>query len=64
MPPNAHQRLAAIILGQPVERFISDRRPGRSWRLIARDLYEVTGGQIDVTPQTLRNWHGQKAEAA
>jgi hypothetical protein len=29
---------------------------GRSWRLIARDLHEDTGGQIDVTAETLRSW--------
>lgn len=64
MQLNAHQRLAGIILGQPVVEFLGkSRAQNRSWRLIARDLYEATGGQIDVTPQTLRNWeHGSKQD--
>lgn len=51
------QRLAENILRQPLADFVSTRRP-RSWRLIARDLYEHTSGEIDVTPETLRSWYG------
>lgn len=51
------QRLAGMLLGQPVDRWISGRRlAGRSWRLIARDLYEQTNGQVDVSHETLRLW--------
>lgn len=46
-----------MLLGQPVQDWISARRAsGRPWRLIARDLYEQTNGQIDVTHETLRTW--------
>jgi hypothetical protein len=57
-----NQRLASLILGQPVQSWIITRRTaGRSWRLVARDLYEATNGQIDVTHETVRNWAEQVA---
>ena len=50
-------RLAENILGEPLERFVRTRRDqGRAWRLLARDLYEATNQQIDVTYETLRTW--------
>jgi hypothetical protein len=54
------QRLADILLGQPLEAFVRERRPDRSWRLIARDIYEATKGEIDVTPVTLSNWYADE----
>jgi hypothetical protein len=51
------QRLAGLLLGRPVNQWIAERRAaGRSWRLVARDLYEATNGQIDVTHETVRVW--------
>lgn len=53
------QRLADLLLGDagPLEHFIRTRRAeGRAWRLIARDLYEATDHEIDVTYETLRSW--------
>lgn len=51
------QRLATLLLGQPVADYVADlRSAGRSWRVIARDLYKATQGQIDVTAETLRGW--------
>lgn len=51
------QRLASLLLEQPVADWIADRRDeGRSWRLIARELQLSTNGQIDVTAETLRSW--------
>lgn len=50
------QQLANHLLGGTLEQFVKERRPGRAWRLIARDLYEATG--IDVTYETLRAWYG------
>jgi len=55
------QRLAEA-LGVDLADFIASRRPARSWRLIARDLRDATDGQVDVTPETLRNWYGQQAQ--
>lgn len=56
------QRLASILLGESVQTFIATRREnGRPWRFIARDLYDATEGQIDVTHETLRQWHGDVA---
>jgi hypothetical protein len=50
-------RLAEALLGQPVEQFVRTRRnSGRSWRLIARDLYDATDHQVDVTHETVRTW--------
>lgn len=57
MRRTATQRLADILLDEPVETFVSRKRSeGRSWRLIARDIYTLTDGQVDVTTQTLRMW--------
>ena len=53
-------RLASHLLGRDVREFIAERRGSgprhRAWRLVARDLYEATDGQIDVTYETLRSW--------
>lgn len=60
----ATQRLASLILGQDVLDFIAARRPpagNTAWRFIARELYDATDGQIDVTYETLRTWHGEAA---
>lgn len=52
------QRLASIILGRDVAGYIAEKRKAnRTWRLIARDLYDDTNGQIDVTYETLRLWN-------
>jgi hypothetical protein len=57
MARTATQRLADLILDQSIEEFIAAKRTqGRSWRLIARDLFTLTDGQVDVTTQTLRMW--------
>ena len=57
MRRTATQRLADLLLDEPVEVFVSRKRSeGRSWRLIARDLFTLTNGQVDVTTQTLRMW--------
>ena len=47
-------------VGQPLNDWIADRRDrGDTWRAITRDLYDVTGGVIDVVPQTLINWSSE-----
>jgi hypothetical protein len=59
---SAGQKLASLLLGQPVDQWIAaQRKAGLSWRLIARALYERTNGQVDVTYETLRNWSDRTA---
>ena len=55
-PRTDKQRLADLLLGQPVEEWIAARRPETSWEKIARDLTIVTNGQIEVTDMTIRRW--------
>ena len=56
------QRLASLLLGSDVRTFIAERRTdGKAWRFIARDLYDATEGQVDVTYETLRQWFGEAA---
>lgn len=56
------QRLASILLDRDVRDFIAEKRSeGRAWRYVARDLYEATGGQVDVTYETVRTWAGEAA---
>ncbi|MEP7115242.1 MAG: hypothetical protein ABI862_18410 [Ilumatobacteraceae bacterium] len=62
MPQDAtpNQRLADSLLGGPVVEYIREKRdsiPQWSWRLIARQLLADTGGQVDVTSETLRLWY-------
>lgn len=57
------QRLASLLLNQPVAGWITERRDaGTSWRRIACDLCATTGGQVDVTAETLRGWFATDAE--
>lgn len=58
-------RLADILLGAdgPLEHFVrSRRRNRRSWRLVARDVYEATDHEIDLTYETLRSWFPDEPE--
>lgn len=59
------QQLAGMILGEPVHDWILKRRSeGKSWRIVARDLYEVTNHRIDVTYETVRLWADDTEKAA
>lgn len=61
-PATDRLRLLDLLLGDdgPVEHFVRSRRTEkRSWRLIARDLYDTTGE--DVTYETLRSWFPDEA---
>jgi hypothetical protein len=58
----ALQRLATRILDNDVRDYIATRRTdGMSWRRIAAELLRDTDGEIDVTYETLRSWHGEAA---
>lgn len=53
------QILASLRLGRNVTEWASERRsatPRPSFRKIATELREITGGQVDVTDETIRNW--------
>lgn len=48
---------ASHLLDRRVEDWIADRRAaGRSWRQIAADLEEATGGKIRAVPESVRSW--------
>lgn len=64
VPPTHAQRLAGLLLGRPVVDWIREQRPDKSYRAIARDLAALTGGQVDVAPETLRLWAPDEAESA
>lgn len=56
MPPTPIQALAEHLLGQPVGDWLRERRPDRSYRRLAQDLYRATDGSIDVTDRTVAAW--------
>jgi len=57
MPETDLQRLATIILGEPVEEWLLARHRARcSYRTIAAELAEATGGQVVVTRQAIGLW--------
>jgi len=57
MPETDLQRLATIILGEPVEEWLLARHQARcSYRTIADELAEATGGQVRVTRQAICLW--------
>lgn len=58
--PPPLQRLVDTLLDGKLDTFIGERRAaGRAWRLISRDIYELTGQ--DVTYETLRRWYPEQA---
>ena len=51
------QRLAEILLGQSLEKWITERRAaGLSYDRMAVDLHDRTGGQVSVTGEAIRQW--------
>lgn len=67
--PSPTRRLADLLLAQEggLDQFVTSRRsmqPPRAWRLIARDLYEATDQQVDLTYETLRSWFPDEAKAS
>jgi hypothetical protein len=58
-------RLGDYMLGGPgsLETFVRARRAeGRSWRVVARDVYEATNRELDLTYETLRTWFPDEFE--
>lgn len=50
--------LFAQLQGQPLEDWIADQRDaGKSLRAIAAELSDLTDGAVEVSPQTVLNWH-------
>lgn len=57
MTQTTTQRLASLLLGQPVDQWVRDRREaGDSWRRIAMQLHEITDGQVSLTGEAIRLW--------
>ena len=57
------RRLADLLIEGGLETFVADRRAAKdSWRSIALDLYKVTAGELDITPESLRLWFPQYAK--
>lgn len=51
--------------GQPLLDWIADRKEaGLTWRKVAQELRDTTGGLLDVAPQTLINWQADRREPA
>lgn len=67
LTPTPSHRLADVLLGDdgPLETFVRSRRAdGIAWRLIARDVYEATDKQVDLTYETLRSWFPDPSPAS
>lgn len=63
--PSPSQRLATLALGRDVRLWLRERRPASgppSFRELAKELRVLTGGQVDVTDQTLANWWSEISE--
>jgi hypothetical protein len=49
---------ANVVLGGALDEFVTSRRAdGKGWRLIARELWAATDGQVSVTHESLRRWY-------
>lgn len=58
------QRLATVLLGRSVHTWLTEQRAaGSSWRQIADDLGTATNGQIEVSYEAVRRWHGELVAA-
>lgn len=57
-------RLADTLLEGQFRAFVATRRAaGLSWRRISNDLRDITSRQVDITPETLRQWFSGEAAA-
>ena len=55
-------RLADALVPGGIAAYVKTKRDaGRSWRLISRDLWQDTDGQLDITFETLRSWFTEAA---
>lgn len=62
MPRKPLAYLLADALLDDVDLFVKDlRAQRRSWESIARELWALTSGKVDVTGQTLRSWYPDAA---
>jgi CRISPR/Cas system endoribonuclease Cas6 (RAMP superfamily) len=53
------RRLADVLLERPLTEYVAEKRtstPRWSWRLIAKQLYHDTDGQVTISHNTLRLW--------
>jgi hypothetical protein len=60
---DARERLAEILLGQPLDRWVRTMRArGLSWARISRDLF--IGTEIEMSGETLRTTYPDPDKAA
>ena len=58
---NSTQRLAGVLLKQPLTEWVAERRGnGESWESIASLLWHTTSTEVHVSGETLRRWYGEK----
>lgn len=60
------QTLAELLIERPLAEYVTEKRIGRpkwSWREIAEQLAEDTGGKVAVTAETLRVRFGETVAA-
>ena len=63
-PLRAKQRLAAVLLGEPLEQWATARRPHTAWVTLASELYEALDGELSISHESLRLWYGPAEKAA
>lgn len=56
--PTPQQQLATLYLKRDVVEYIAERRARKeSWRTIALAILADTKGRVNVSGETVRNWH-------
>lgn len=55
---SANWKHANLLIPGGIDAFVLTRRDeGKGWRVVARELWLTTGGEVDLTHETLRRWY-------